>query len=378
MAVLYYRWRYGLFGGLYRRINNYWIPVPIDSFMICIIMGEFIRATKHTLVLLDWPKSMLFRDTMNMVVTVLDALGVAMLTVGIISHIPSTFTQRTQHYPMASAAQGYSESYLRILVPSTKYLFWISLCFFIQMVVINVSMGALVGWAKDHGVKSIASTAEKMEALCMAISILTIVIINCYYCYGFYRVLHAHVNKLQYSCSGRRDAARCYRNIFLAVAILFSASSLFAIMIGVFDRQIRSRTDLRIIIAVLQFSVVYPILALAILYNIWRTSQLQVHRNAVTTLATGSSKSPGPLLNGKQDYPTGTTAMTVTDIAGDCSGVMEPTLVWQTFISGNAPTNHDVTYLNYSTRAGETANDSLVNNYGVNYDSFINNNRIIC
>ncbi|KAI8049029.1 hypothetical protein BDF22DRAFT_700833 [Syncephalis plumigaleata] len=347
LSVILYRWRGGLFCGIYRRVGkHYWLPNAIDSFMACLAMGELLRTIKHIVVLSDSPKLMLFRDTLNMTVTVLDCLAVAMFTTGIIGHIPLEFTYSESSSSLSlpssscddATAQPGTWDKLRIFVPRTALLFWMSCGFFTQMVVVNVGIGVWLGWTKDHGLQRMASIAEKTEALCMAASILAILVVNIYYCFGFYRILYTLASltgnyQSQTGITSQMSAARRYRNIFLTVVILFSISSCFAIFIGIFSQQINHNTIASMIVSLLQFSILYPIFGLTVLYNIWQTSRLQMRRSNRNRRDLSDTREHNNILT----TTTTATATTTTNMQQTFSTATDktPTLVWQTFIAGH-------------------------------------------
>ncbi|RKP23743.1 hypothetical protein SYNPS1DRAFT_24182 [Syncephalis pseudoplumigaleata] len=269
LYVFWRRWQGGIFAGLYRHVDGYRIPNPIDAFLVCIMAGIFEA--------------------------------------------------------------------LRMFVPTTAPLFWISSAFFLQLVLCNLALSAWLGWARDHGLLQAVVAATKAVALSIAASITIMVLVNGYYCLGFYRILRTHVDLIDGSrryINSQRSVARRYRNIFLAVTLLLLLGTFLGLAFGMILQQIHQSLALSVALSMLPYAVVEPTLMLAIVYNIWQTSRVQIQRNW---------KGTHMLADDVRQHATGQTI---------ASG-MTLTLAWQTFMTHDEGATHSATDSRMSSTHGE-------------------------
>jgi hypothetical protein len=292
--VICYRWRHGILTALFRRIDNYWIPVPLDISIAVLCPAEALRASMYTLVILDWPKSMIFRNIIGIAVLILMVLGLALFVSGIIAHIPPMFTRNTFSTYRTITANHHNTSVNdatnhRLFVPSIPVLFWTTVIFCTQMLALSFGSSVVIGWGIERGLEPIARVAHKVEAFSLAVSILVIFIVNSYYSYGFYRTLTFHVkHSTSHSIidQDKVDAARRFYNIFLTVIAACVLGCVFAVLSDVLLEQIKHILWWNATFSIMRYGVLFPGIQWLFYYNVLQSSRARVHRT--TSHASGT------------------------------------------------------------------------------------------
>ncbi|RKP09079.1 hypothetical protein THASP1DRAFT_29136 [Thamnocephalis sphaerospora] len=340
--VCVYRYRHGIAAAQFRRVNGYWMPAALDAFLFWGTLSIALRTVMFLFVLLDWPRSLLFREAFNMLMTAAPLFSVTLLTVGIISHIPPAFSHRSTpvpnfarcalrscscgvatcqatsldralesgqtQRPALSAAVHSDASRVAICTPSTRLLYWIAIVFSAQLFAVNIANGALIGWSQDIGDIAMTHMLHRLGPLYFAASVLTLMAVTMYYGYGFYRILRAYVRRA--FCHHQMDdeelaAAQRFKliffYIFLALAVAFALSLAFAISSDMFSRSLW----LAIGGFVFEYGIAYPGIQCALYYSISQGSYAR-RRRAATVDSTGLGKpasaaerQSSPFMNGE-------------------------------------------------------------------------------
>ncbi|KAI9598332.1 hypothetical protein BDF19DRAFT_432145 [Syncephalis fuscata] len=369
IALIVYRRHHGLFTGLYRRVDNYWIPTSIDSFIIYTSISEFIQVVASTLLLLEWSKHFIISTIINTIWLVTTCNAMAMFTVGIISYIPSTFTEYTHICDKAPRILDFlkskpaEKSQVIISVPSTKILFWSSLLFSLQMIVGNIAIGIWHEWTAENGSSDNEFIIEKIGSVWITIFILVIMVINGYYCHKFYRLLQSHVYKQKSNAEDQKNAARCYRNIFLALVVMFLLFICCHVVISLMNNWLYKRKTLYSAVVSSYYSTIHPVFGLIILYNIWQTTRLKVKRNASLILNSELPKVPLTIEDTPACYSKNS-ELIMESATNHYNAVMDHTLIWQTFVAAESPTKQSLN--------NDTVMDSgLMINSDIHHDSLI-------
>ncbi|KAI9590960.1 hypothetical protein BDF19DRAFT_457246 [Syncephalis fuscata] len=273
LVVILYRWHHGILTELFRRVNGYWIPVPLDILIVVICPVEALRCIMYILVLLDWPKSMVFRNVLGMAVLILLVFAVTLFVSGIIAHIPPVFTRTSWSKSKIAVTCG---GPCKLFVPSTRVVYWTTVVFCTLILLLGFCTSAIVGWGEEHGLAAVAKNAHKGVAFTLAISILIMFIVNGYYSYGFYKILCSHVERSssQGLVNGAEiDAARRFRNI------------------DVLSEQISRILWWNVTFSVIRYGVFFPGIQWILYYNIFQSSQVRVHRATSHAAATKTGAS---------------------------------------------------------------------------------------
>jgi hypothetical protein len=90
-SIIAYRWYHGVFTSLFRCIDGYWLPKPIDIILVGWCMEKTLRTISYLCTLTDWPESILFRGILYLLATALVTLVILQFVVGIIVYIPAAF-----------------------------------------------------------------------------------------------------------------------------------------------------------------------------------------------------------------------------------------------------------------------------------------------
>ncbi|KAI8058353.1 hypothetical protein BDF22DRAFT_665232 [Syncephalis plumigaleata] len=294
-TVIGYRWRHGILTALFRRIDGYWIPIPLDILIAISCPVEALRAIMYLLVMLDWPKSMIFRNIISISVLILMVFGLTLFVSGIIAHIPPMFARTTHATGRTTMTNHHTHdndtANHRIFVPSIPVLFWITVIFCTQMLALTIGSSAVIGWSIERNLGSIGRIAHRVEAFSLAVSILVMFVVNGYYSYGFYRILTLHVKRSinqGMSDLDELDAARRFRNMFLAVIAACILGVVFAILSDVLMKQISRILWWNATFSIMRYGVVFPGIQWLFYYNVFQSSRARVRR---TTLRTNGTRS---------------------------------------------------------------------------------------
>ncbi|KAI8051965.1 hypothetical protein BDF22DRAFT_689354 [Syncephalis plumigaleata] len=310
LGVLFYRWYNGLSIKLLRRIDGYWIPVPMDSLLVVILLAGVLRIIKYILLLSDQPHSWAFRESIHTLTIAMTLFPQLLFTMGIITSLPPMLTRQstqsvlrlfqraTKGYPvneMLESAQprshddqGLLPSANKLYVPSMSAVFWFGVGFSIYLYIGNTIFALGVGITEDTNEPGNFAIISTLLAISMCLTMFILLIVNSYYCYGVYHVLRQHLTKsyLQEQRNDEMDVVSRLRNIFLTLFTVLTLTLGYTLTSAY--RRTGGSTPLpwRIFVLVFYFGILYPGAQLYINHIIAHHSVAQAHRirgNVITS-----------------------------------------------------------------------------------------------
>jgi hypothetical protein len=310
-GVLFYRLYYGLSIKLLRQIDGYWIPVPMDSLLVVILLTSTLRVVKYILLLADWPNSWALRESIHTFVIAMTLFPQVLFTMGVITSLPPMLTQRSTQGvfqlfrrvargnpvnemlesapPNGHNNQGLLPSPNKLYVPSISTVFWFGVGFSVHLYINNILFALWVGIGEDRDDMHSSMIASIFLVVSMCITMCILLIVNSYYCYGVYHVLRQHLKQsyLQEQRNDEMDVVSRLRNIFL---------TLFTVLILTLGYTLTSayrRTGgttpftWHIFVFIFYFGILFPGAQLYINHIIAHHSIAQAHRIRGSVITSG-------------------------------------------------------------------------------------------
>ncbi|KAI8058523.1 hypothetical protein BDF22DRAFT_666357 [Syncephalis plumigaleata] len=310
--IYIYRRQHGICALIFRRVDFYWLPVPMESYLVLTCITCLLKLIVYIMVVTDWPESWIIRTTSNGVVWFMSFSVVVLLTAGIIGHIPPVFSQR-RNYNYAIITPNLSmnttteetasinrdvmdmQSKLLIHVPSIRVIFWTTVTSCALLFVANISATIWFGWAYEH-MLMIQYHDVGLQIFCylLAAVMLFLCIISGYYYAGFYRIIQAYTQRSQPSPITKKEeiAAVCrFRRIFMALMGFLGAAFFAFIIYGIFSgssqyANVKTKMWLLNIVFLLHHGVLYPLINAVVYYTIHKSSQCAAKRRAIISKCT--------------------------------------------------------------------------------------------
>ncbi|KAI9594717.1 hypothetical protein BDF19DRAFT_93698 [Syncephalis fuscata] len=302
--IYVYRRRHGICSQIFRRADNYWLPVPMESFLVLSCINSVFKLVLHGMVLFGWPNHWLVRTMFNSITWTLSFATVALLTAGIIGHIPPIFSRR-RHYnfdaitpPLSPVPTNRSDAVsshimdlkisLFLHVPSIPVLFWVTVVFCVQLFIFNTASGIWFGLVYKRGIISHDSVADHCFAFSLVGSMFFLTVVAGYYYTGFYRIIQAYAHRKQASSKTKKEeltAVYRFRRIFLALLSFVCATLIIFTIHGIFNKDIIDMSEsaaswMLLSIFLIQYGVLYPIVQTVVYFTIYQNSHGIVQRRA--------------------------------------------------------------------------------------------------
>ncbi|KAI8052113.1 hypothetical protein BDF22DRAFT_689985 [Syncephalis plumigaleata] len=325
LSIIIYRWYYGLFTSLFRRIDGYWMPKPVDILLVGWCTEKLLRTCVYTIDVLGAKEdSPISRQILYLIATTLLRLAMVHFVVGIITYIPST--RRGVNYSLQSASIYRHSTAARfsyqLCVPSTRVLHWTNVVYSAFWVLFTLVVGINITIYHVQRNTDAAITANRILADASHINFSVILLVSGYYCFGFYRIMRAHAchaSSLRMVKSEEAVAARNFRNIFLGILSLPAISLLVAI--------IRYTVVFHI---VTRHIVIYNVIQWIVFFFILRNSRNQVLRKSTFDRISKA------ISNSRKNLPVYGDTIIISD-----NYISDSTLIWQSF---GASSSHDDCY----------------------------------
>ncbi|KAI9598885.1 hypothetical protein BDF19DRAFT_429418 [Syncephalis fuscata] len=342
--VAIYRWSHGLLTTLFRRVDGYWMPKPVDMLLIGLWLMNGVRAIMYTCTLFDWPTCRLARTMINVTGTILMPLVTTLFVVGIIAHIPTMFAQSTfktnrktinnnsddsgktdmdyRHDSyIISSATAVKEVVAQwkkytIRLPSTTLLHWVTVGICLQMILLYLAMAIWLGWAHEQKHTRMIRIANPLLLVSMVLSTGVILAASIYYCYGFYKIMYVHVHrptsKSQTTNTAEKRSAYRFRNIFLAIIIIYATACIHMVIKGVGGEYISRRPWIHMMVILTPYAMYHHHSIVAPMHPKYSYRTTSQGRTTTTTTA-----------------PTNSTLHYTNQ---------DPSLIWHSFTSMTPPT----------------------------------------
>ncbi|RKP25960.1 hypothetical protein SYNPS1DRAFT_28322 [Syncephalis pseudoplumigaleata] len=336
-----YRWSRGLLTVLFRRVDGYWLPKPVDTLLIGLWIMNSVRAVMYACTLFNWPEYRLVRTIINILGTILMPLVSTFFVVGIIAHIPAIFAQSTYRHRESALPSAVIREWAAhwkqysIRLPSTTFLYWAAVTICLQMFMLHLAIGIWLNWAYEHKYTSMIRIANPIMFISMTVSTLMILAASIYYCYGFYRIMYVHVHRPDDehpANSAEKQSAHRFRNIFLAIIIIYTTACVHTVVKGICNELFLQKPWLHMLFMLIPHALVYPAFEMIIFVNVLQSSRAQVRRD--TYAGTADDHAVGlPMEQVRPNYSYRTsqskraTASTLNHTGYD------PSLVWHSLTS---------------------------------------------
>ncbi|RKP23394.1 hypothetical protein SYNPS1DRAFT_24548 [Syncephalis pseudoplumigaleata] len=247
-GVLFYRWRKRLSVKVFRRIDGYWMPVPMDSLLVVILLAGIFRLVHYVLILLDRPNSWAARELAHTVILAQTLFPQVLFTMGIVTSLPpmlirqsvqrglpfsrrpvrgyrSNDTLREAAPPLPPQQHQHQDSQelltsaAKLYVPSIAVIFWVGVCFSAYLYLANGAFAVWSGLSEDANDAAASLVAGSVWSASMCITMSVLLVVNSYYCYGVYRILHRHLSRpyVHEQRDDEMDVVSRLRSIFLAL-----------------------------------------------------------------------------------------------------------------------------------------------------------------
>ncbi|KAI9595993.1 hypothetical protein BDF19DRAFT_439301 [Syncephalis fuscata] len=278
---------------------------PVDILLVGWAIAKFIRIVLCLMVLLNWPKSVLVRAIVNTSTLLITAITTAAFI-------------REENFDCPSNRD-------LIYVPSTRAIYWTSIGFSAACILFAIGIIACLIISNDMKQKTISAIADRLLVVIVGIVSSISMLVCGYYCYGFYRIIKTYLGK---------NAARYFRNIFLAVLLTFFAAFVYTILIALLKNKIVETSWGQAFTALVQDVVIYPTMQCTVFYNAFMSSKAQVQRQRVRTTTSLRPESFAPVANQFSsgcDFDSGINSWNPNERTGDT------TLLWYSFATRNSP-----------------------------------------
>ncbi|KAI9597559.1 hypothetical protein BDF19DRAFT_435488 [Syncephalis fuscata] len=351
VAIILYRWYHGLFTSIFRRIDDYWMPKPVDILLLGWCVEKLLRTCSYFLQVIHAPANTLAQQIPYLIATSLLRLAMVQFVVGIITYIPAMFICRPRsskavNYVLQVASNGQStvtQSGYTLHVPSTRALYWINVIYSMLWILFTLMIGIEITVFQVRDDQESAKHANSILTSASNFNFCVILLVSCYYCYGFYRIMRTHADQSINSSKlkrGETTAARNFRNIFLGILSLPLVSLILAIVQYAERSASRGTTSVLIFNMVSRHIIIYSVIEWVVFFFIFRNSQNQARRkNADTKLSEMESSTKN---NQKGCYSPGTTQHSRTNQGQSATYGNNHTrdggLVWQSF-GGSSSSN---------------------------------------
>ncbi|KAI9592180.1 hypothetical protein BDF19DRAFT_452606 [Syncephalis fuscata] len=227
-VVIGYRLYHGLLTSLYRRLDDYWMPKPVDALLIGWFIEKILRAAAYGIIFIYGTSSLMAYEIIYLLATVLARITILQFVIGIIIHIPSAFSRRATSSKTISLHTDYL-----LYIPSIRSIYIGNIIYTTVWFVFTLAIGIVVVVDTVNGRNPFTGQNNAILSAASFINYLFMLCICGYYCYGFYRIIRAHtlcIPKSDDVQEKEKRTARNFRNIFLAVLCLPLANILLSIM----------------------------------------------------------------------------------------------------------------------------------------------------
>ncbi|KAI8051309.1 hypothetical protein BDF22DRAFT_744923 [Syncephalis plumigaleata] len=362
-----YRWSHGLLTVLFRRVDGYWLPKPVDTLLIGLWLMNTVRAIMYACTLFNWPEYRLIRTVINILGTILMPLVSTFFVVGIIAHIPSIFAQNTlraKEPAVSTFAKDLAAQWRQytIRLPSTTILHWVAVIVCLQMFTLYLAVGIWLNWAHEHKRTSMVRIANPIMFISMTVSTLMILIASIYYCYGFYRIMYVHVHRPSTTTqqqqrnnndninnnnnnnnnntynndhyngnSAEKNSAHRFRNIFLAIIVIYTTACIHTIIKGICNEYFLQKPWLHMVFILVPHALVYPTFEMAIFVNVFQSSRSQVKRAIHTMIVKSGVNLVTTHARPNYSYCTSQSKRATTSTLNHTG--YDPSLVWHSLTS---------------------------------------------
>ncbi|RKP27982.1 hypothetical protein SYNPS1DRAFT_20636 [Syncephalis pseudoplumigaleata] len=255
-----YRRRHGICSLVFRRVDYYWLPVPMESYLVSCMVTAALRLTIYSMIIADWPANWVFRTSANGFIWFASFCTVILLTTGIIGHIPPIFSRRRSYHDYDA------------ITPTTSMH--------------TGAAAAAVAETAPDGQRAMdmpQTHSRIVQAFCYVMSSMMLVMcaISGYYYNGFYRIIQAYAQRSQTSSTTKKEeiaAVWRFRRVFM-VLLAFVGVAFFSLVIyGVFimhSREFSTTTAIWLANALFlsQYGLAYPFMEGVVLHTIHKSSE---------------------------------------------------------------------------------------------------------
>ncbi|RKP23356.1 hypothetical protein SYNPS1DRAFT_24595 [Syncephalis pseudoplumigaleata] len=293
-AVIAYRLGHGLMTSLYRRIDEYLMPMPVDVLLVGWFVEKLLRTIAYAILFGDWAGYRMPYEVIYLLASTFVRITVVQFTIGIISHIPPVFSQRVRshvryygrHAPRSPATPPspttktleQHEKYL-LYVPPIRALYWFNVIYTTLWVLFTLGSGVLVSMGSSVSTVRFNFVFNEILSIASFFNYIIILLVSAYYCYGFYRIIESHTLSSSRSTDSQekeKKVASNFRKIFLAVLALPLINILGTILRSIFVHYPSITSQVRIADLLLHQIIVYCCIEWIIFAFIFRSSRNQV------------------------------------------------------------------------------------------------------
>ncbi|KAI8048303.1 hypothetical protein BDF22DRAFT_703501 [Syncephalis plumigaleata] len=241
--VLVFRMRHRLITALYRRIDDYWMPLPVDVLVVGWFLEKLLRTIAFTILFIDWQRDGLAYEVVYLLATATVRITLVQFTIGIISHIPPAFSQKIctheRNRNRSRARIATQDSSPTVMTPTTKAfmqhnkyvlyvppfraLYWFNVTYTTIWILFTLVSGVMVTYGGAANEPVFRFNSNRILSIASLLNYALILAVSSYYCYGFYRIIRSHTisSTKSYDVKEKeKKVASNFRKIFLAVLAL--------------------------------------------------------------------------------------------------------------------------------------------------------------
>ncbi|KAI9595958.1 hypothetical protein BDF19DRAFT_439159 [Syncephalis fuscata] len=352
-AVAVYRQRHGLFMSLFYMADGYFIPKPMDIFIVSQIISELMQIFQYTIALANWPRSIVINYIINATSAAIIPLTGFWELIGIVSHIPPVFvyqpsvtrsTFQGQYRELDDTAIIPCAKIYSIFVPSIRTLYWLNIFFSILSTVPTIGLSVWSGWVQENHKIDMVSSSETSYLVSYGLVNTIYTSGGIYYYYGFYRILKACTEQSSdnhRNYEEKREMASGFRNIFLAIIVAGITVWFFTIAGHLFSKLEHEHEWCHIISIVIQYAIIYPTIQWIISYYVLKNSKTQVKRQKHISLSVVEKDAANYISACRSDIYGNSCNFGSTRVYS-CLEQTDGSLVWHSFVTHSLLASDDV------------------------------------